>query len=444
MLPRGIAGQIILVVATAVVLQQALGFAAFVLLRPSLAPPPPDLVAMRIATAAQLLQRALPAERASLAAGASDDAFILTWPVAALSPAEGKGGIGEHIAAFITTRNGTKSRLLALPVPGPDRDGWAHVAVSLADGTWLGADARVAGPGPVLLVQGVVMLSVMAVAILVISLGTTFLLVQPLRRFAQAAEAFELKSDPPHLVEAGPLEVRRTAHAFNRMRARIRAEVAERTRTLAAISHDLRAPLTRMRLRVDELGDVVARRALEVELGRMERLLDAGLAFLRDQNAEAPQVTVDLPSLLQTICDEAGDLGREVRYAGPDRLTFSCRHDDIVRAVGNLVANALDFGSRIVVRLGRHANGVVIEVEDDGPGIPAEERERVFQPFYRGDPQRDPGRPGFGLGLSIVRSIVEAHGGTIELRDRHPTGTIARLVLQARRNTPSDEKAAPN
>lgn len=430
LLPRSIGGQVALVVALAVLLAHLLSFAAFVALRPLLAMPSvPEIAAVRIATAARLLEGAPPAGRAALAASGSYDGFTLTWPVMQPGPASDLGTASADLVSFVTAQAGPESALVALPEVRDANDGHAHIAVRLADGTWLGANVAFDGFAPVVMVQLVVTLTAMALVILAISLWTAFRLVQPLRTFAQAAEAFELKGDPPLLPETGPLEVRRAAHAFNRMRARIRSEVAERTRTLAAISHDLRTPLARMRLRVDALSEPLACSALEGDLAQMERLLDAGLTFLRGQNAAAPVVTVDLPSLLQTICDEAADLGREVRYEGPDRLTFACRHDDVVRAVGNLVANALAFGGTVEVRLARVANGVMIDVEDDGPGIPAEEREQVFRPFYRGDLQRDPSRTGFGLGLSIVRSIVEAHGGSIELLERRPTGTIARLHL---------------
>lgn len=257
-------------------------------------------------------------------------------------------------------------------------------------------------------------------------------LTAPLTRLAQAAAGFSLDRDPALLPERGPYEVRMAAHAMNRMQERIRRLVEDRTRMLAAVSHDLRTPITRLRLRAEFIEDGTTRTQILRDLDQMSAMIHAALSYLRDGQTTEGRSLMDLASLLQTICGEFADVGHAVSYQGPDHLVVLVRSDEISRAVANLVENGVKWGTRVIVRLSLpSANAVDIDVVDDGPGIPGD-KEAMLQPFARGDAARGMNEPsGFGLGLSITRAIAEAHGGGLFLLDAEPTGLIARLRLPA-------------
>jgi signal transduction histidine kinase len=218
---------------------------------------------------------------------------------------------------------------------------------------------------------------------------------------------------------------------LNTMRTRIRALIDDRTRMLAAISHDLRTPMTRLRLRAERIGDPELRDGILYEVTQVSRMLDETLEYLQPGARKEGMSRVDLSSLLRTVCTEFGDVGHDVAYAGPSRLGWVCRPHALARAVSNVVDNAVQHGSAVRVGLRVGEDGVAeIDVADDGPGIPAPLREKVFDPFFKGDDARPAtaGR-GFGLGLSIARDVVRGHGGSIALLDRLPQGLIVRMSL---------------
>jgi len=252
-------------------------------------------------------------------------------------------------------------------------------------------------------------------------------LTAPLSRFAQAAAGFSLDRDAPPLPERGSYEVRTAARAFNRMQARIRRMVEDRTRMLAAVGHDLRTPITRLRLRAEFMEDEATRAQMLRDLDQMSAMIHAALSYLRDGQSAEGRSLADLASLLQTICDEFADIGHDVAYEGPDHLLAAIRSDEISRAVTNLVENGIKWGTRAVVRL-RAAlpDAVEIEVADNGPGIPDADKKAMLKPFARGDAARGMNGPsGFGLGLSIARAVAEAHGGDLTLHDERPSGLVA-------------------
>jgi signal transduction histidine kinase len=263
-------------------------------------------------------------------------------------------------------------------------------------------------------------------------------LTAPLRRFADAADQFSIDGSNDDLPDQGPLEIRTVAHALNNLRARIRGLVEDRICMLAAIGHDLRTPITRLVLRTEDIADESVRFRFIRDLQMMSRMVDSALALLRERSVHSRMMATDLPSLLQTICDDFADMGRQIEYIGPLHECVTCDPDQISRAVTNLVGNALKFGKSAAVRL--HRSGPItieIEVEDDGPGISDADKERVFEPFYRTDAARQSGESaGFGLGLSIARTIAERHGGRIVLADASPSGIIARLTLPVSSDSP--------
>jgi len=225
------------------------------------------------------------------------------------------------------------------------------------------------------------------------------------------------------------------------MRERITALIDDRTRMLAAISHDLRTPITRLRLRSEFIEDEAHRARMLADLDQMRAMLEAVLSFLRnDRRAESMTLT-DIASSLQLVADQFADMGHRVSYAGPDHLTATVRPDDLHRCVTNLVENAVRYGTETTLRLAPSPEGIAIEIEDDGPGISGERKQTMLQPFARGDSARNMDEAaGFGLGLSIANAIVLAHGGELSLHDRAPQGLRVRILLPA--NAPSQRSAA--
>lgn len=273
----------------------------------------------------------------------------------------------------------------------------------------------------------------LAILVLVLPLAgaafwATWALVAPLARLAREADRFSRDLDATPIVPTGSVEIRKVGESFNLMRARIKAVVEARARAMAAISHDLRTPLTRMRLRVEMLPGSDERDALLADVHFMETMTHSVLAHLRDQQSPTAVGPVDLAALMQTICDEFAEQGHDVSYAGPDRKVIACDAARMRRCLSNLVENAVVHGGCARVRLtDLEPNRAVVTIKDRGPGIAAVDREALFEPFRRGDAARS--SAGFGLGLSIAREIVERHGGIIELADNEPHGLIVRLIL---------------
>ena len=266
-------------------------------------------------------------------------------------------------------------------------------------------------------------------------------LTAPLSSFAKAAESFSLNGAAAPLPERGPAEIRSVAKALNRMRERITTLIDDRTRMLAAISHDLRTPITRMRLRAEFIEDEAHRRRMMSDLDQMQSMLESVLSFLRnDRKLEAMTLT-DIATTLQLVTDQFADMGHKVAYDGPEHAMAIVRPDDLGRSVTNLVENSVRFGAMATIRLRASPEVVTIEVEDDGPGISDARKDVMLEPFVRGDDARNMDEAaGFGLGLSIARSIVLAHGGTLSLNDRQPHGLIVCIQLPVRQ--PDRQSAA--
>ena len=268
--------------------------------------------------------------------------------------------------------------------------------------------------------------SLLSIAIL-IALWTARRLARPIRDFGRAAERLGVDLTAPPLAERGPQELRATIRAFNRMQDRLRRFLEDRTQMLAAISHDLRAPLARLRLRAELVADSEPQRKMFDDLEDMNAMIESTLAFARNDARREPRRLVDLGVLVGDVCEDAGDAGGKVSYAGQRGIDIPCRPTDIRRAVANLVDNAVKYGGCVRVDVVRDAGRITIVVDDDGPGIPPEEQEKVFAPFYRREPARDPAKAGVGLGLSIARTVAREHGGDVTLGN-HSTGGLRALI----------------
>jgi hypothetical protein len=269
----------------------------------------------------------------------------------------------------------------------------------------------------------------MTAAAALLTLWAVRRLTAPVSTLARAAEALGRDVNAPPLPEDGPLEVATAAAAFNTMAARIRRFVQDRTELLTAIGHDLRTPITRLKLRAEFMEDDEQRRKMLLDLDELEAMVSATLAFGRDAKSTEPVAALDLAELLRTILDEAADAwpdaAEKLRYAGPAHLTVQARPLTLKRALANLVANAVNYGATSHGAASRGA--LTIEVEDDGPGIPPQELDRAFEPFHRGEPSRNRETGGVGLGLPIARNILRAHGGDVTLSNR-PTGGLRATV----------------
>lgn len=263
----------------------------------------------------------------------------------------------------------------------------------------------------------------------VISVWAVWRAVRPLDTFARAAERLGRDMDAPALPVKGPAEVRRAANAFNRMQSRIRDFVSGRTRMLAAIAHDLRTPITRMRLRAELMDDDAAREKMLADLEEMEAMVNATLAFARDEGAGEPMQPLNLAATLQAVVDDAADAGGAATYEGPDRLVIEGRALGLKRVFANLVGNAVTYGGSARVTLSERPDGIRITIDDEGAGLPDDQLEAVFQPFQRGESSRSRDTGGVGLGLSVVRAIVTAHGGDVTLQNRPEGGLRARVRL---------------
>lgn len=255
-------------------------------------------------------------------------------------------------------------------------------------------------------------------------------LARPVQQLARSAR--QLAQDvhaAPLDEEAGPAEAREAAHAFNRMQQRIQAQLAQQGRFLAAVSHDLRTPLTRMGLRIEALDDGTLRQRLHQDLAEMNALIDATLGFLRErEGAIGPRQRVDLQALVQAVVDDATELGQNVEVGGA-AAPLAAYPAELRRALINLVENAHRYGGAAHITLRDARDQVVIDIDDDGPGIPPDELTRVLEPFYRLESSRSRATGGVGMGLSIASDIVARHGGELTLSNRPEGGLRARVML---------------
>ncbi len=306
------------------------------------------------------------------------------------------------------------------------------LGIRLRDGSWLvAAEPKwwIPHPDSSTLVIGTLFFIALSTTIFVLWAIRSITL--PLGRFAEAVDAFALDGDAKSLAESGPTEIVTASRAFNRMQARIAGMMAQRTQMLASVSHDLRTPIPRLRLRAEFVGDEALRTLILRDLKQMDGLVHSALSFIRDRVVIRTSSRLDLASLLRTICDEFSDLGCQTAYRGPDHVVIDGHEDELRRAVSNIVENAVNMGSAATVGLSvREGGRVEITVDDDGPGIPSVMVEEMLQPFRRGPDERTGGRPaGFGLGLPIVQAIVQNQGGTLSIANRKPHGLCCRIVL---------------
>ncbi|MCB1543940.1 MAG: HAMP domain-containing protein [Rhodoblastus sp.] len=304
-----------------------------------------------------------------------------------------------------------------------------HAAVRLSDGRWLVFATALPQGAPSDSWRFAAALGIMAILVLAVSAWAVRGVTSPLAALAAAADRFGRDVGASPLPETGAAEIRTAAHAFNHMQERLKRLIESRTQMLAAISHDLRTPLTLLRLRAEEALDGAEREKMLATISDMDSMVGSTLAFARDEARAEQRRRVDLAALVASIVDDMSDAGLPVEMQPAAALPYECQSESLKRVVANLVDNAIKYGRRADVKVARVPGAVEIAVDDKGPGIPERQLQKVFQPFYRLEESRSRETGGVGLGLAIAQSIVQAHGGELTLANRAGGGLRALVRL---------------
>jgi signal transduction histidine kinase len=250
----------------------------------------------------------------------------------------------------------------------------------------------------------------------------------PIRLFADAAERIGRDPGAPPLALMGSAEIDTAVRAFNEMQERLRRYVVYHTGMVGAVAHDLRTPLTRLRFRAESAPEEV-RAKMAADIDQMEAMIAATLTFVRDASRPSERTPLELSSLLESLCDEMAETGQRTEVAVGEKVILKGDPVALRRLFTNLLENAVKFGGGARTRVYRQDSSAVVEIDDDGPGIPPQDAERVFEPFYRREPSRNRETGGIGLGLAVVRSVARGHGGDVSLINRQGGGLTARVLL---------------
>ena len=304
-----------------------------------------------------------------------------------------------------------------------------HAQIRLKDGVWVSFHKPIAVQEQFWTNRVFVYLAVLLLSVIVLSLLAVRLATRPLAVMANAADGLGRDIHHPPLEETGPDEVRKAATAFNTMQRRLRRFIDDRSSILSSISHDLKTPITRLRLRTELLDDPGLRQKFDEDLNAMEQMVSSTLDFMRGTESKERPVEIDVAALLESICDDMRDMGWRVTLVPAEIIPYRGRPQILTRCLTNLIENAARYGSEAIVSA-RDAPGMLtIIVGDNGPGVPESELESLFKPFYRREESRNRETGGTGLGLGIARNIARAHGGDVVLRPRETGGLEAVVTL---------------
>ena len=387
----------------------------------------------KIAVVVRAVEASQPAQRAHLAQVMGDESFSVTWVAQRAAfdlPVLNDPDFDSGEQAFRHLLQGPTRPMEAYePSDWPGGNGQYVLLMQLADQSWLMFSARARSWGLDEGVRSVIVVLLVLISTALVTLVATRRLARPLQHFAQGARRFGADFRAPPIEPVGPHEIRQAILAFNGMQAQLRHFIQDRTQMLAAISHDLRAPLTRLRLRGEFIEDADQQRRLFNDVDEMQAMINTALAFFRDDARLEQATQLDLAELLQTLIDDYRDQAIELAFSGPPRLVYFGRPLGLKRVMTNLMDNAIHYGRAPEIELQQGPAEVVIRVLDRGPGIAAQYREQVFLPFYRLENSRNKSTGGVGLGLSTARAIVLEHGGTLTLSERQGGGLEAVVVL---------------
>jgi signal transduction histidine kinase len=463
LVPRSLFGRTVLVLAAGLLLAQLASVLVNLLDRGSAVYRlSAQQIAIRIAHTARVLNR-LPTEaRAELVdalAGTDLQVLLSTQPVK-VSKGFAELDVYEEAFARIVRRNlakplKTSVEITRLPRASRARDAEARADAGAFD-LWLGRHFYFLQPGAFSVVVQVGLedgsvavfyaripqerlgrletlvprLAVWLVIFFLLAVLVVRMVTRPLARLAHGAEAIGANPEGPPLAEEGPAEVRSVIHSFNVMQTRVRAYVLERAELLRAVSHDLKTPITRMRLRAELLADDAQRDKFLHDLAEMEAMVGSSLEFFRSLGHEPRREPIDIGALAESVAEDWRAMGGSVDVRGRPQAPYPAHPQALRRCLDNLVGNAIRYGERARIVIDDDARRLQIRVEDDGPGIPEDALERVFEPFYRLEGSRNRASGGTGLGLSIARNIARWHGGELVLqRASQHKGIIAQLSL---------------
>lgn len=412
-------------------------YALFVQVAGVWAKPPVDQIGLldQIAATTRIIQAAPPQLREQLSAAASNPALGVLW--------------SEHRSSFELPANGTSIDLDKAPVlhqllgeaehkievfqpanwPAESSQARYVLLMQLNDGSWLSFTPPQRSWGMSAALRFAVVVALGLVAAWLVARFATRQLADPLQRFTSAVQRFGTDLNAPAIEIEGPREIRQAIIAYNTMQAKIQQFIAERTLMLASISHDLRAPLTRIRLRCEFIEDIDQQRKLIRDTDEMQWMINCALGFFRDESLREQATTFDLSELLQTVIDDYSDQGIAVAFSGPPHLVYLGRPVGLKRMTTNLLENAVKYARHPRIELINGKCSICIEVSDEGPGIPDSELENVFVPFFRLEPSRNRDSGGVGLGLSSARAMARQHGAELLLRNRIGGGLIAQVEL---------------
>jgi signal transduction histidine kinase len=388
--------------------------------------------------------------RQSLIDVAGSQAVRLTFTNAPL--AVGEPSPGSHAAGFIDLLRedlGQEPVLAVTVMPvsnlppetaqGQPREGFQfNVQARLSDGSWVALqtdEPRLLSRWPARMLRN---LAIILGVLGILSIIAVRWVTRPLLHLAQAAEALGRDINRPALPETGPREVRRATHAFNSMQDRLLRYIRNRTGILTAMSHDLKTPITRLRLRAELLGQPDLRDRFVRDLGETEQMVNSTLGFMRGLDDGEALRPIDVQALAEALLADAEEAGHRVRFWGKPVGTFPGKPEGLKRCLQNLLDNAIRYGRDVELVIEDGEAWLIIRVRDRGPGIPSHELERVFQPFYRLEASRNTGTGGTGLGLAIARNIAQSMGGDLTLRNREGRGLEATVALPRLRSEIAD------
>ena len=377
----------------------------------------------------KLIAEREPRERATMASLLTTDRYDVRWSAAAPPPPPPMApNLREMREQILSWEPSLSHSDLWLRLKSPGLQSMVVGGMVLPDGSWVHFGTRDVANGWDLAIGRVMLALIPAIGLLVIGSLLVRSTLRPVRMLAQAAERYGY-GDRVILPEIGNGEVIRVVRAFNAMQDRIQRLIADRTQALAAVGHDLRTPIARMRLRIDMVPDGVVRDGMQRDAIEMETMIASLLAFLGGDEGDRPLTRADIAVLAATMVDDARDHGHPVSYDGPDHLDADVRPHDLKRALDNLVSNALRHARNVVLSVERRGAHAVLRVEDDGPGIPESRLDDARQPFVRLDAARERNTEGLGLGLAIVDRIAAAHGGELRLSNRREGGLRAEIEI---------------
>jgi signal transduction histidine kinase len=303
------------------------------------------------------------------------------------------------------------------------------VQIALRDGTWVTFDSYLSPQATAMPLRLALTLLILLGTVIVLSLVAVRWVTGPLSALATAAEKLGEDINRPPLPETGPIEAQRAAKAFNTMQQRLSRFIADRTRIFTAMSHDLKTPITRLRLRAEMLDDEALRAKFAKDLQEMEAMVTQTLDFMRDASTQEAVQRVDAMALLESLQTDYHDTGSRVEIEGKVAQPYPGRPLALRRCLTNLVDNAIRYGGRATIKVEDAADRLTVRILDEGPGIPEQELEQAFEPFFRGEASRSRATGGNGLGLGIARNIARAHGGDLVLRNRPEGGLEAIITL---------------